>query len=355
MVSGYARRIITTDIKWDILKTCIMFYNGLRFHVEQPTISLNEDDAEKQCHPLSWSNCDATTYQLRVGPNYVDGQKAQSAPAMYTIFRMDCYKVTQKMNGFWKYVHPDLSASFCDEVAAYSLPSGSPHPLPPLLIINMMVPTYKAEMGGKTVDGPGYSLLVTCHLSQLLHDQLSALSQDPSAKVDGLQLNAVKLALNFMKSDDSVTDKVRERMKVITRIINPKKAGFGFVVGKMIKKYNGKPFLARTSTSFYYEEGLYFGVDVDMSLWSYAARKGLNSIWDQVVNSIYDVAFVVEGRANHELPEQMICCARLSKLGLNDVAMEPPENVLQLHRDRMQREKEEKEAAQKEAAQQIEE
>merc|ERR1712087_287784 len=168
------------------------------------------------------------------------------------------------------------------------------------------------------------------------------------ADIEGLQLNAVRLALNFMKSDESETQKVRERMKVISRIVNPKKAGFGFVVAKMIKRYNARPFLARTSTRFYHEPGLYFGVDVDLGLWGYTARKGLDSVWDQIGEAIYDVAFVIEGRDDHELPEQMLTCCRMSKFPLSQMARDPPDDLIERYRETLQRELEE---SQKETAQ----
>ena len=345
LVSGYARRIVETKVKWDILKTCIMFYNGLRFHVEIPKIAMETEEAvESQCHPVSWSNCDGTTFSVRRGPNYTDGQKEQSKAAMYTAFRLDCYKVPQKINGLWRYTHPDIASDFCEQIALYSLPPNCPLPLPPLCIINIMLPNYKPEMG-KTTDGPGYGILMVAHLSRELFDQLTELAKNPEAEVDGLQVNPVQLLLNFMKSDESQTDKVRERMKLINRCMNPKTVGFGWALNKALKKYNAKPFLARTSTTFYYEPGLYFGIDIDISLWGYPAKKGLASMWEDIPKMIFDVGFVIEGRDDHELPEQLVCGLRISKMDFDTVAHDPPPDLIEKHLEQMEKDKAAEEAA----------
>eukprot|EP01083_Nonionella_stella_P212818 768129_1 len=108
LVSGYARRIIKKNVISNVLKTCIMFYNGFGFHVELLPFqfSCNEESVETHCHPSSWSNCDSTTFDVRRGPNYVDGQKKKSKSSLYTIFKIEGYHTPFKMHEIWKYVHP---------------------------------------------------------------------------------------------------------------------------------------------------------------------------------------------------------------------------------------------------------
>mgnify|MGYP001028193463 CR=1 FL=1 len=52
---------------------------------------------------------------------------------------------------------------------------------------------------------------------------------------------------------------MRKRFKVITRVVNTQEVEFNRVASALITKYNGKPFLAKTTTTFYRGDG-YFEV-----------------------------------------------------------------------------------------------
>ena len=144
-----------------------MFYNNMSFHVPIPidALSMNAEIIETKCHPKSWSNFDSTTFDVRRGPNYVDGQKQKSKPALYEIFHIDGYQTPFKMHKLWSYLHPNIEKDFQAQIETHNV-SQCEYALPPLLIINIMYPDYKPEMGknGKT-DGIGYQELIYCHLS----------------------------------------------------------------------------------------------------------------------------------------------------------------------------------------------
>lgn len=332
LVSGYARRYIrkqqqngqrnnNNKITFNIIKACVMFYNGFSFHVEIPfdSFPIKEDECESKCHPLSWSNCDGTTFDVRRGPNYVDGQKAKSKPAIYTIFKLEGYKTPFKMHQIWKYLHSDFDESFKAEISQFGLTNNKQYPLPPILFINIMIPNYAPKMGknGKK-DGSGYQKLIIGHLSASTFKKLDKYCNGKGKKKLPLS-PSIKLLSNFILNDSKKVSKVRERFKIIARIMNGKYSKFGFLANKMINNYNAKPFLAKTSTKYYYEPGKYFGIDIDIHSFSYAAKKGLNLVKDTIATAIYDVGFVIEGQLNHELPEQMLASARVTKLGLEDL------------------------------------
>jgi hypothetical protein len=67
-------------------------------HHEIINFFMKEKEIIKNCEPVSWSNCDATTFQVRRGPNYVAGQKAPSQSAIYEAFALDAYSVSNKIN-----------------------------------------------------------------------------------------------------------------------------------------------------------------------------------------------------------------------------------------------------------------
>ena len=209
LVAGYARRIIKNKhpIIAQILQTCVMFYNGNGFHVEinPSAFSCDEDTVEHNCHPMSWSNSDGSTFHVRRGPNYVSGKKAKSKPALYTIFKIEGYETPQKMHRIWKYVHSDLHTQFQSEIKQYSVKpnngqKSNKYRLPPLLIINVMLPWYKPEMSknGKK-NGKGYSVVLYCHLSTAIHQKLHTFINGKSVKKKPLS-PAVKLMSKFIAS-----------------------------------------------------------------------------------------------------------------------------------------------------------
>lgn len=359
LISGYARRILNlkngrnknvNKLTFNIIKTCVMFYNGFYYHVEIPPghFSVEEEKIEKTCHPLSWSNCDATTYDVRRGPNYTDGQKKKSGASLYSIFKIEGFKTPQRLMGIWKYLHQNFDETFCAELQQYSVQTPVPkkqnnrsnpkngttkevYPLPPMIIINILIPNYAPSMGKNAKrDGPGYQKIIYAHLSKntkTKYDKHYGNGNKPPPLSP-----AVKLLSNFITNDVKEVDDVRGRLKVIAKIQNPKYTKFNFITKKLIAKYNGKPFLARTSTTFYYEEGKYFGIDIDLHSWSYTTKKGLYGIKDMLQEAIYDVGFVIEGRLNHELPEQILCSARVCKMPLNEFCKDIDQEIVKKYK-----------------------
>eukprot|EP00483_Globobulimina_turgida_P010924 UN10945 len=99
--------------------------------------------------------------------------------------------------------------------------------------------------------------------------------------------------------------------------MNPSYTDFGFLANRLLKRYNGKPFLARTSSTFYYEPCQYFAADIDVHVFGYTARQGLSFVKDTIQTAIYDIGLVIEGHSNQQLPEQILACCRISKMGIH--------------------------------------
>merc|ERR1719384_916424 len=266
---------------------------------------MDEDKIINECQALSWSNCDATTFKVRVGPDYVagSGQKSPSKKALYNVFAMDAYKLPRKINKIFKYMNID---KYVDKYRLYAPYDKEKCPLPPLFILNVMVPNYTPELMGGKSDGEGYQMILYAHLSQEIANQLQQNKLSP----------AVKLFKDFIHSD-LVNSELRNRFKCIARIMNPNHTDFGFLANRLVKRYNGKPFLARTSSTFYHEAGKYFAADIDAHVFGYPARQGLSYVKDTIQTAIYDVGFVVEGHTNDQLPEQIVACCRMSKIGVD--------------------------------------
>merc|ERR1712228_692430 len=153
-------------------------------------------------------------------------------PALYEIFHIDGYQTPFKMHKLWSHLHPNIEKDFQAQIDTHNV-SQCEYALPPLLIINIMAPDYKPEMGknGKT-DGIGYQELIYCHLSA------NTTKKSPLSP-------SIKLFSQFVRSESLQ----KTRFKAIVRCMNGKYTKLGFVANKLVKKYNAKPFVAKTSTT----------------------------------------------------------------------------------------------------------
>merc|ERR1711933_337473 len=206
----------------------------------------------------------------------------------------------------------------------YNVPyDAEKYPLPPIFILNCMVPNYPPEIMGSKSDGEGYQLILYGRLSYEIQEQLTKYSNNPQ---NCALSPSVRLFRDFIHSD-LVNSEIRNRFKCIARIMNPNHTDFGFLANRLVTRYNAKPFLARTSSTFYHEPGKYFAADIDAHVFGYPARQGLSYVKGTIQTAIYDVGFVIEGHDNDQLPEQILASCRVSKLGV-DVCKPFPEKFM---------------------------
>jgi len=262
-------------------------------------VKLHTDERSilKHCKPGSWSNGYGCSFNVRRGPNYEsNGIKAPSADSMYEIFAFDCWK-TEKLK-------------ITNIIRFYEIPSrpqvSEKFYLPPVLIINVIVPDYDPPLfGTEMTNGKGWSMVIFAELTESCKDQIAKGSQTPGMKL-------------FQKFIEGGKDsEYGDRLKVIARILNVNEAWdlYGPVVGLLVSQYNGTPFLARDSTTFYHVPGKYFGIDLDAHLFGRIAKKGLAGIKNYINDIVYDIAFIIEGRSDEENPEQILASIRVSKIG----------------------------------------
>jgi len=258
---------------------------------------LEEEYVLKTCTPGTWSNGDGTSFNVRLGPNYMtNGTKAPSKGSVYDIFAFDVYCTEEKkINNISRF---------------YDMPIRKPvtedYDIPPVLLINVLIPDYTPPLwGAGSGDGRGYSMVFFGELSESSRQVLRSGKLSP----------ALKLFQSFVR--DGKKGKYGDCLKCIARVVNTAEAmkSYGRITGLLISKYNGTPFLARDSPSFIYVPGKYFEIDLDAHLFGRMARRGLASMKDYIEKVIFDFGFVIEGRTNEENPEQILAAIRVSKAG----------------------------------------
>ena len=130
----------------------------------QAYASAPTDDIEIQPH--SYANTDASTFHLRIGPNYKKNkQKSPSAPALYDLVSMDfLYADTALKNTSDRFKIPSIPG-------VTDISTGHAH-IPPMLIINTWLPGEEPSMFAKNTDGETYSIPMIFILSKDTLEQL---------------------------------------------------------------------------------------------------------------------------------------------------------------------------------------
>eukprot|EP01038_Epipyxis_sp_PR26KG_P004811 gene4811-6740_t len=279
--------------------------------------SLNGNSFESN----TWSECEAGTFSMRIGPNYNKfKKKAPSAKSLYDLAGVDFIKCSRRIDNFASYVKiPDEWKSI-----------DTHHPgIPPVIVVNTQLPSdFSSSFFKEITDGDGWSLVIYFKITQETADALADLStaapaiqlfanycmNAPEAQINANQTPAVvskasKFLSNTLASATGIDNNPwMGKFKVTLRCENIEQ----FNLPSFISSYNAKPVLIRnTGNLIRSSDGSYMEMDINVHRFGSVPKKALEVLFNRFDQMVISMGFCIESREENEMPEILFGTATL--------------------------------------------
>lgn len=248
---------------------------------------------EEENIPCSWSEYDASNFNIRQVGYKVTKEKAPSAPALYDCIGMDLIRVEEKI------------PLICETVA---LPEPRPEDnidlinasgLPRLFIVNIQLPLKQAGTFG-AVDQGGASLVWYFSIK-------------PETVAQALDDSKPKPAIDLLKrfvSEIDTNEAMRKRFKVIACALNFDELGYN----SKLSQFNGKPIVLKRTLKFHRTKNC-FEVTIQVHRFNVFLRGLYHQLKDMSTQLRIRGGFLIQAEDDAtELPEVILGCSALHNL-----------------------------------------
>jgi len=245
--------------------------------------------------PGEYAEIPGKYFKVRGLEYLTDRKKYPSPDPVYSIRSMDMFKTPGKLQHVGRGIHLPEPKHRIDGV-------------PPYFIVNILLPNYPASFMGKVppvLDTMNVVLVFELKESVVYDEEfkkghtcqlLKEMWKDPDVPIEGGRTYA------------------RDRLKCLPMWRNSHEFKLG-LERNVVDAYNGKPFLYRPQHDWYSSEN-YMEVNLDVHRFKFLAKKTVETFKSRLKLMTLDMAFVIEGRTREELPEKLLCAARLNKVDI---------------------------------------
>jgi len=259
-----------------------------------------------------WRPMPGETLAVRSHGYSVSKAKVPSPGELYECVKVDIFESPNRYPDMGPRVKlPDVSFNDGDTPKTWRCPD--------IFIVSIALPTDTPKLGRSSSDGSGYTVTMYFRMKQDTRDILRRVTADDydpanekqAGDVQKSKVNAARLLEEWIRR--APTDpKFLARFKVVPNAHNLKEIG----MPGWISKYNGKPFLIKRAgvTGFLHIHPELSCAEFDVSLhpFPYLAKQGICFMKESYFKRVLvTFGFVIEGRADDELPECLIGCTQL--------------------------------------------
>lgn len=247
--------------------------------------------ATAECAPY-WLECDGAMFDVRNIRYKQTKEKVPSDTALYDCVGMDIIRDKRRIDCLVDRLPCELPASHA-KAKEWSPTWG----IPRVCIVNCQLPYQSGRfIGAHPEEDGGLSVLSYFVLSREQCELLSNNQETPS----------LRLLRRF--TEEGVSTKTGISFKVVGRVEDMDR----YEVPQSFRQFNNKPvLLTATATVSTHRLPEVLEIDYDVRQWVYPARTALVNYHHRAREAELEIAYLVEGKTDDELPEQILGCFTL--------------------------------------------
>lgn len=250
--------------------------------------------------PQTWRTIPASLFEIRSHGYLSTKEKEPSREALYRVITIDIFKSDKKPSMVGKRLPlPSLPIIAEDYMEEKKTEGGLfINGVPTLVLLVWTIPSYETALWtGARDDGEGNIMIITLAMTRATRAMLENIDNASAG---------VRLLKKFCEGIDG--REINGKLKCLARLLNAEELDIGMITKKTVNNYNGKPFMTGPRCHTCEMGDGYLEIDCDIHRYSKPFKMGIYSVFDQIRFMKCEVAMVIQGENDDELPEQVLAC-----------------------------------------------